>query len=462
MKNRSQTLGTAPISKLLIQQAVPASIGILVMSIYGIVDTIFVGQFVGALGIGATTVVFPITLLIGSIGMAIGVGGASIISRALGANNPEKAYLTFGNQVVLTLVLAGTIVFLSTFFEEEILTTFGAKGELMLLAKQYFRVIVYGIPFLAIAMMSNNVIRSEGQARTAMLVMMIPAIANIILDPIFIVWLDMGIAGAGWATSVAYMASAIFAAWYFLSGRSELKLIPKNFKLQLPIVKEIFSIGGVTLARQGTIGVLFIVLNNALFTYGGELAISTYGILNRIMMMVNFPVLGVTQGFLPIAGYNYGAENWERVRKVIKTAIRFGTAIAVIMFAGVMIFTQPLVSMFTSDETLLTQTPNAIRTALLATPLLCLQLIGAAYYQAIGKALPALLLTLTKQGFCLIPLILMLPPIFGINGVWYAFPIADVLTAIIVTLYLNKGVRKLRTAASDNQVAEPEVKVLDA
>ena len=451
MKNHSQRLGEAPIPKLLLEQAIPASIGILVMSIYGIVDTIFVGRFVGPLAIGATTVVFPITLLIGSIGMAIGVGGASIISRALGAKDNEKAHLVFGNQVVLTLGLAASIVLLSSFFIDEILGVFGAKGELIPLAKAYFKIIILGIPFLAWGMMSNHVIRAEGRARIAMLTMLIPAIANIILDPIFIVWFDMGIEGAAWATSISYIGSASFTAWYFLKGKSELKLVPKNLRLNFSIVKEIFSIGIVTFARQGTIALLFVVLNQALFKHGGELAISVYGIINRVMLVANFPVLGVTQGFLPIVGYNFGAGNPGRVKNVIKTATLYGTCIALLMFVLIMAFTPAIVSIFTQDAALLAQTPPAIRMAFLATPTLCIQLIGAAYYQAIGKAVPALLLTLTKQGFFLIPLLLILPPIFGINGIWFSFPIADLMAALIVSQYLRIGIRKLVASKSTKE-----------
>jgi len=446
MNNRSERLGSAPIPKLLLEQAVPASIGILVLSIYGIVDTIFVGQFVGPLAIGATTVVFPITLLIGSIGMAIGIGGASIISRALGAGDSEKAQLTFSNQAILTLSLAGFMVLLSSFFIEEILTVFGAQGQLMPMSMAFFKIIIFGIPFLAWGMMSNHVIRSEGRAKMAMLTMLIPAIANIILVPIFIVGLDMGIEGAAWATTLSYIGGALYSGWYFIKGKSELKLAVKNLKLNFPIVKEIFSIGIVTFARQGTIALLFVVLNQALFKHGGELAISTYGIVNRVMLIANFPILGLTQGFLPIAGYNFGAKNFDRVKSVIKSATFYGTCVAVGMFAIIMTFTPSIISIFTKDESLLRETRDAVRIVFLATPTLCVQLIGAAYYQAIGKAIPALLLTLTKQGFCLIPFLLILPPIFGLKGIWYAFPIADVITAIIVFWYLRIGMKKLVSA----------------
>ncbi len=445
MKNRSTHLGTEPIPKLLLEQAVPASIGILVMSIYGIVDTIFVGRFIGSLGIGGITVVWPITLLISSIGMAIGIGGSSIISRALGADDDAKAQLTFGNQVVMTSVLAILAMILCSFYVEEILILYGAKGELLPYAKEYFEIIIYGIPFLAFAMMSNSVIRSEGAARVAMFTMVTPAVLNIVLDPILIIYFEMGMRGAAWATTVGYIGSAGFAIWFFVSGRSELKVTRPNLRLNWPIVKEIFSLGGVTLARQGTISVLYIVLNNALFTYGGALSISIYGIITRFMMIANFPVLGVTQGFLPIAGFNYGAEKFDRVREVIRIAIRSGTALAILLFTLIMVFTPALVSIFTTEEELLRRTTPALRASFIAMPLICIQLIGSAYFQAIGKALPALFLTLSKQGFFLIPLIFLLPRYFGIYGVWFAFPVADVLAATITYLYLRREMRKLNT-----------------
>ena len=435
----SDALGEKPIRRLLVEQAVPASIGFLIMSIYGIVDTIFVGHWVGALGIGAITVVMPITFLISSVGMAIGIGGASVISRALGAGNRPHALHTFGNQVSMTLIIAVSIVAIGAFYQEEILTLFGGKGDILPFAKTYFEILLLGIPFLAFAMMANNDIRAEGAPKVAMMILVVPAVSNIILDPIFIVALDMGIAGAAWATTLSYVASAAFAMWYFLSGRSELTLTPGRLILKREIVYEIFSIGFVTLARQGTISLLAIVLNNVLFEYGGEMGLSVYGIINRLMMFANFPVLGITQGFLPIAGYNYGAEKWERVREVIVKAISYGTGIAVLIFTSLYLFAKPLVSLFTTDPQLIELTPPALVSVFLATPLLSIQLIGSAYFQAIGKVLPALLLTLLKQGFFLIPLVLILPVYFGLDGIWFSFPIADVLTALVNFFFIRKA-----------------------
>ncbi len=439
--SQSAKFGTEPIGKLLKQQAIPASIGILIMSIYGIVDTIFVGRWVGSMGIAAITVVMPITFLISAIGMSIGIGGASLISRSLGDGNKEKAYHTFGNSIVLTAALGIIISILCGYFIEEILVLFGGKGAILEPAVAYFKITIYSIPFLAWAMMSNNVIRAEGYPKVAMYTMIVPAVANLILDPIFIVWFDWGIEGAAWATALGYFASAAYTIYFFVWGKSELKCTAKQLILNVTILKEISSIGAVTLARQSTISLLFIVLNNALFRYGGEMSISVYGIINRLMMFVNFPVLGIMQGFLPIAGFNYGADLYDRLMRVINVAIRYGTGIGVALFLVLLIFAPQLVQIFTTDPQLLTQTPAAIRIAFLATPLIALQLIGSAYFQAIGKAKPALFLALSKQGFFLIPLILILPKFMGLNGIWISFPIADMLAAILSYWYLKKATR---------------------
>ncbi|MDH3652294.1 MAG: MATE family efflux transporter [Saprospiraceae bacterium] len=440
--SQSAKFGTESIGKLLKQQAIPASIGILIMSIYGIVDTIFVGRWVGSMGIAAITVVMPITFLIGAIGMSIGIGGASLISRSLGDKNRDKAHHTFGNSMVLTISLGIIITLICSFFMEEVLILFGGKGAILEPAVDYFRITLYSIPFLAWAMMSNNVIRAEGYPKVAMYTMIVPAVANLILDPIFIVWFGWGIEGAAWATALGYFASASYTIYFFVFGKSELRCTLQQLVLKSSIIREISAIGSVTLARQGTISVLFIVLNNTLFRYGGEISISVYGIINRLMMFVNFPVIGIMQGFLPIAGFNYGANLWERVMKVINVALRFGTSIGVALFTLLLIFAPQFVQIFTTDPELLSQTPGAIRIAFLATPLIAVQLIGSAYFQAIGKARPALFLALSKQGFFLIPLILILPVFFGLNGIWIAFPIADTLAAILSYWYLKKATQE--------------------
>lgn len=445
--------GTEPLGKLLKEQALPASIGILIMSLYGIIDTIFVGHFVGYEGIGAITVVLPITFLIASIGMAIGVGGASVISRALGAKLFDKALLTFGNQITLTMGLALVFVLFGFIFNEQILALFGGKGTILAPALTYFNIVLIGIPFLAWSMMSNNVIRAEGFPKVAMYVMIIPAIVNVILDPIFIVVFDMGIAGAAWATTLSYLMSALFTIYHFTHGKSQ--LVPKwlHFKLNKPLVKEISSLGSVTFARQGVISILAIVLNNSLFHYGGELGLSVYGIVSRVLMFANFPVLGITQGFVPIAGYSYGARLKKRLVKVIRLAVIWSSLFSLVIFTLLMLFAPSIVTFFTVDKELITAAIQPMRIVFLATPLLSVSLIISALYQSTGHAKPALLLALTKQGFFLIPLVVILPLIFGINGIWMAFPLADIGAAAICWWYYKKNGIQYRETTPPNDLA---------
>ncbi|MBK8503247.1 MAG: MATE family efflux transporter [Saprospiraceae bacterium] len=441
---QTQKFGSESIGKLLRQQAIPASIGILIMSIYGIVDTIFVGRWVGAMGIAAITVVMPITFLIGAIGMSIGVGGASMISRAYGEGNRRRANQVFAHQIVMTMIFAILFSVLGGIFMDDLLQLFGGKGEILEPAHQYFKITLYSVPFLAWARMANNIIRAEGYPKLAMLTLVVPAVANMILDPIFIVVFKMGIEGAAWATALGYIASGLYAVYYFVFGKSHLKVGLRELVLRLKIVREISAIGSVTLARQGTISVLYIVLNNALFKYGDEMSISTWGIINRVMMFANFPVLGITQGFVPIAGYNHGAQLWDRVQLAIKNAIKYGTVISFALFVLIMLFATQFVKIFTIDDQMISQTPFALRIVFLATPLITIQLIGSAYFQAIGKAAPALFLALTKQGIFLIPLILVLPLFWGLNGIWISFPIADIAAAAISFLYLRRARRENR------------------
>lgn len=441
MAEIANTLGTEKISKLLIKQAVPASVGILVMSLNMIVDTIFVGRWIGVMAIAAITVVLPIVFLISSIGMGIGIGGSSIISRALGAKEYDKAFKAFGNQISLTLGLSLFFVILGIFSCSSLLILFGANGTILTPATEYFHVVLYGVPFLAFAMMGNPVIRAEGKPKYAMYAMILPAVSNIILDIVFIKWMDMGMFGAGLATSISYAVCGLFIFGFFLSKKSELQIRFIDLALHFPIVKEIVQLGGVTVIRQGTISLLVIVLNYTLFKYGGEISIAVYGIINRVMMFALFPVLGVTQGFLPIAGFNYGARDVKRVKESIRTAILYGTSVATLIFLFIVLFPETVSGIFTKDANLIRKTPNALFIAFLATPVITTQLIGSAYFQAAGKALPALFLTLLKQGIFLIPLVYIMPRFFGINGVWVSFPIADILATVVTFVYLRREIR---------------------
>ncbi|WP_243473308.1 MATE family efflux transporter [Winogradskyella sp. MH6] len=440
-KVSSQDLGSQPIGKLLVKQAVPASIGILVMSLNILVDTIFVGNWIGPNAIAAINVVLPVSFFIAALGMAIGIGGSSIISRALGANNREKALATFGNQITLTLLLTVSFVIPGLYFVDSIIPAFGGKGDIFNPAKIYYTIVLYGVPFLALCMMGNTVIRAEGKPKFAMYAMMIPSVGNLILDYIFIKILGYGMHGAAWATTGSYMLCLGFIVWYFLSNNSELKITECFYKLNFPIIKEIGGLGFVTLARQAIVSVTYLLMNNILFNLGGETSVTAYAIVGRMLMFALFPVYGITQGFLPIAGFNYGAEQYKRVRDSIFTAIKYGVALAAVIFVFLMLFPDAITQLFTQDAEVLRETPPAMRWVFAATPIIGIQLIGAAYFQAIGKAIPALLLTLLRQGIFFIPLIFILPRFYGELGVWMSFPISDVLATIVTVYFLHREVK---------------------
>ena len=440
-KVSSTDLGTQPIGQLLIKQAVPASIGILVMSLNILVDTIFVANWIGPTAIAAINVVLPVSFFIAALGMAIGVGGSSIISRALGANNQLKAGKTFGNQITLTVIITTVFVFFGLWYINDLIPAFGGKGEIFSPAKIYYRIVLYGVPILALCMMGNTVIRAEGKPKFAMYAMMFPSVGNLLLDILFIKIFDFGMAGAAWATTGSYILCFLFILWFFLSKNSELKINFKNFGLDLPIVKEIGSLGFVTLVRQAIISVTYLLMNNILFDLGGETSVTAYAIVARMLMFALFPVYGITQGFLPIAGFNYGAEHYKRVRETITTAIKYGILLAAVVFIFLMIFPDAITRLFTQDPNVLEETPSAMRWVFAATPIIGIQLIGAAYFQAIGKAIPALLLTLARQGFFFVPLILILPKFYGELGVWMAFPISDVLATLVTVYFLHREVK---------------------
>lgn len=440
-KVSSQDLGSQPIGKLLVKQAVPASIGILVMSLNILVDTIFVGNWIGPNAIAAINVVLPVSFFIAALGMAIGVGGSSIISRALGANNREKALTTFGNQITLTLLFTIAFVVPGLYFVDTIIPAFGGKGAIFDPAKIYYTIVLYGVPFLALCMMGNTVIRAEGKPKFAMYAMMIPSVGNLILDYIFIKILGYGMHGAAWATTASYILCLGFIVWYFLSNNSELKITECSYKLNFPIIKEIGGLGFVTLARQAIVSVTYLLMNNILFNLGGETSVTAYAIVGRMLMFALFPVYGITQGFLPIAGFNYGAEQYKRVRESIITAIKYGVLLAATIFVFLMLFPDAITQLFTQDVEVLKETPPAMRWVFAATPIIGIQLIGAAYFQAIGKATPALLLTLLRQGIFFIPLIFILPRFYGELGVWMSFPISDILATIVTVYFLHREVK---------------------
>lgn len=456
-KITSDELGTLPISKLLIKQSIPASIGVLVMSLNVLVDSIFVGNWIGPLAIAAISVVLPVTFFVAALGIAIGVGGASVISRALGADQIEKAKNTFGNQITLTVLVTISMVVVGLTFTDNLIFAFGGKGEIFDFAKPFYTVVFYGVPFLALTMMGNIVIRSEGKPKYAMIAMIIPSISNLTLDYLFIYVFDWGMEGAAWATTISYTLSFVYLIYIFRSNRSELHINMSHLKLQAPILKEIGSLGSVTLARQAMVSLVVLILNNILFDLGGEAMVAVYAIIGRMLMFALFPVYGIAQGFLPIAGFNYGAKKYGRVKESIYTAIKYASVLGTVVYLGLFLFPVEVASLFLSSKEglpaneiainnyVLEHITAAMRWVFAATPVIAIPLLGGAYFQAIGKAVPAMLLTLSRQGFFFIPLVFILPHFHGELGVWTSFAIADVLATIVTWWYLRREMKRTLT-----------------
>lgn len=452
MGERNELLGNESIGKLLMRLSIPATIGMIVQALYNLVDTIFVGQGVGVPGIAGVSVAFPIQMIIMSFAQMFGIGGASIISRSLGANNIEKAEKTMGNVFSLVIILSAIITILGSIYIEPLLILFGATEDILSHAIEYISVILMGSIFFSFAMASNNIIRSEGNARIAMNTMLISAGLNVILDPIFIFdiipiinvpGLNMGTRGAALATVIAQAATVIYLIFYFLRGKSIVKFRIKNLKLDIKLAIEIITIGLSSFTRSVAGSLLAIVINNSLAIYSGSIAIAVYGVIHKLIMFTLMPMLGIVQGLQPIIGYNFGADKPDRVKEALKVGIKIATIISTIGFIILMFFTNTMISIFNNDPDLIEMGTHALRVVVLVLPIVGFQVVGSGYFQAIGKATPALILSMSRQLLFLIPLILVLPRFFGLEGIWAAFPLADFLAVTLTFIVFMRDMRLL-------------------
>lgn len=442
MNAHSQMLAKESIGKLLLKLSAPAIVGMMVQSLYNLVDTIFVGRGVGEMAIAGLTIVFPIQLLVMAVAQAIGIGGASIISRSLGAGDMDRAERTLGNMMALVLVISAFITVLGYVFMVPILKLFGATETILPYSIDYMKTIILGTIFFTFAMTSNNIVRAEGNAKVAMVTMFISAGLNIVFDPIFIFVFNMGIQGAALATVLAQAVTVVYLVYYFLKGQSTVRFKFPNLKLNRKIVFETFAIGSSSFAKQVSGSINAIILNNSLGFYGGDSAIAIYGVINRLIMFTFMPMIGVVQGMLPIVGFNYGAKQYERVKQTISLSIKVTTIMSVFGFTLLMFFPKLLFSLFNSDPSFIADGSYAMRIIILALPLIGFQVVGAAMFQSIGRAVPSLVLSMSRQILFLIPLVLILPLFFQINGLWAAFPLADILASGVTFVMVVREMRK--------------------
>ena len=444
MSHKTSFLGTEPIFRLLLKMSIPATIGMLVNALYNIVDTIFVGRGVGKEGIAALTIIFPIQMIVSSFAQAMGFGGASVLSRRLGEKKYEDAADMIGTAYTFVFIFTWILIGLLFAFLEPVLRFFGTDDAVMPLAKDYLSIVGFGFIFFSMSMAANSLVRAEGNPKASMNSMLIGAITNLILDPIFIFGLKWGIKGAATATVISQIMSCCYILSLYVFKRNHIPIHRTNFKIRLDLLGESALLGIPSFVQQAGMCILAIVTNNTLLTYGGNMAITVFGMVHKFNMIIIMPIIGIAQGFQPIAGYNYGARDYGRVIKAVKTAIATAFVVACVGTAAAMIFPRQCMSIFITDSDVLNMSTNVVRMICSLITLASVQIVVATYFQAVGKPIQSLILGLMRSFICLIPLLLILPRLLGLEGIWWSYPAADLLGTIITSSFIIPSLLHLR------------------
>ena len=455
--DRSKQLGEEKVSKLIIKFSIPAIIGMLVNALYNVVDRIYIGQGVGSLGIGGTTIAFPVMLIMMAFSMLIGIGANSLVSIRLGQNRKEDAQGIFGNALSLLIITSLIISVTGLIVLEPFLKFIGTSEQILPYAMDYLQIILIGGVFQSIGMGMNNFIRSEGNPKIAMYTMLIGALINTVLDPIFIFVFHWGMKGAALATIIAQAVSAIWVLAYFLRGKSLLKIHLKYLKLKPVYVGNIIALGTAPFAMQIAASVLNFIMNKNLGIYGGDVAISGMGIVNSITTLMIMPLFGINQGVQPIIGYNYGAQKYDRVKEAYRLAVIYATVIVVFGWLVTRLFPEQLVYLFNNEDTeLIAFGTFAIKRVLMFLPIIGFQIVSSNYFQAIGKPKHSAFLGLSRQVLILIPALIILPKFFGLNGVLSAGPLSDVVSSLLTGTFIFLEMRRLDTHHKATLISEAE------
>lgn len=442
--DHTEKLGQENVLKLLLEFSIPAIVGMLVSALYNVIDRIFIGNSSGALGLAGITVGFPIIIIQMAFGGMIGIGSTSLISIKLGQRNKEDAERIMGNAVVLLGVISLLITVFGLLFLDPILIIFGSSAEVLPYARDYMSVILFGSVFASVSFGMNNFIRAEGKPGVAMATMLIGAVLNALLAPLFIFGFHWGMKGAGLATILSQAISATWIVSYFFTGRSILKIRRVNMKLDLQVIGRIVTIGLAPFSMQLASSVVTALMNNSLRRFGGDLAISGLGIVNSLVTLIILPIIAINQGAQPIIGYNFGAHKYDRVLTTLKFSILAATGISSLGFIVTRLFATPLISLFSGgDQALIELGSHMLKVILVFLPIVGFQIVGAGYFQAIGKATQSIFLSLSRQVLFLIPALLILPDFFELDGVIASGPAADLFSAVVTGICLFFGIRKL-------------------
>ena len=452
---REKLLGESEISGLLLKFSIPAIVGMLVNALYNVVDMVFIGKGVGPLGIAGVRIGFPIIVVNMAFSMLFGIGANSLVSIRLGEKKKDEAELIMANAMVIMLIMAAILSILGLALLTPLLKLFGASEAVLPYARDYLSIILYGAVFQVIGMGMNNFIRGEGNPKMAMVTMLIGAVLNTILDPIFIFVFGWGIKGAAYATILSMAISSAWVLYYFLFGNSLLKVKKPNLRIRFNIIKNITAIGLAPFSMQLAGSVLVVLMNNNLTRYGGDIAVSGMAIINNVAMMFMMTVFGINQGAQPIIGFNYGAKKYDRVKKTLKIAISAATTVVTIGFLLTRFFPEQIVGIFTDDLSLIEFGSSGLKRFLIFMPIIGFQVVSSAYFQAVGKPKHSMFLSLSRQVLILTPLVLILPKYMGLSGLLTAGPIADLSSSILTAVFLGRELQKLDKQHEQNGRLNP-------
>lgn len=438
-------LGDAPIGKLLLQYSIPAIIGMVVNALYNIVDRMFIGNIpdIGSLAITGVGITMPIMTIVLAFGMLIGIGTTANISLNLGKGNRTTAEKLLGNAFTLSIIVGLAIAITGTIFANPILNLFGASENTLFYAKEYIDIILLGCTFNILSFALNSTVRADGNPKMSSITMVIGCGANIILDYLFIFVLNLGVKGAALATIISQAITFFIILYYYTAGNSNLKLKIENFKLKKHLVTMTFAIGIAPFATQIANSLVQVIANNALKTYGSDLAIGAMTVISSLNIIFMMPIFGINQGCQPIIGFNYGAKKYERAKEAFKYATIAACVICIIGFISIQCFPTQIISLFNNDPELTTLAIKGIRIYLLMMPVVGINIVATSYYQSIGKAKISMFVSLLRQVILLIPFTIILPKFIGLDGVWAAGTCADSLSVIITLILLKKEFKQL-------------------
>jgi len=449
MNEKTKELAEMNVARLMLKFFIPAFIGVFVNALYNIVDRVFIGQGVGALALSGISVIFPVMLIVMGFGMLIGIGAGVLVSINMGKRDMDKAEKVLGSSFLLMLLVSVVITVIGFSLKGPMLRSFGATAETIQYANDYLDIILAGVVFQVVGFSLNNIIRAEGNARIAMYSMLISAGTNLILDPIFIFGFGMGVKGAAYATVISMMVLTVWVLIHFLSSKSVIKLKAENIRFDSKILFEITAIGMAPFFMQIANSFVQGLLNTKLISFGGDLAVGAMGIVNSVATMIVMSIVAINMATQPIISFNYGAKSFSRVKETLRIAIISATVISILAFIMVETIPDTIVKLFnSSDPDLMEFGRNGLRLALLALPFVGFQVVVGNFFQSMGNAKIAVLLTLLRQVIILIPLLFILPIHFGLNGIWMSMPISDFCSAIIVIFFLFHYLKKLDKESS--------------